>query len=162
LSVVQWLIEHRGASVTDRNMNGFTALLYAALNLRLGLMEWLMRYGGADITDTTNAGQTMWYLIAYNRGLNRLPVEQLSPLLKTMLARGVPPPYFIRQLPPSLLPLLAQGAMVMQRMPANSPWRAQRTAALNDSACGQRLIPGILAVIGGYAFVSEEELWTLA
>jgi hypothetical protein len=160
LDVLQWLIEHGRASVTERSLYGNTACLYAARSQHLEVMEWLLRHGGADINESNNNGLTVWSLLTVS-GLHRLPLDQLSPLLKTMLARGVPPPSFSSKLPTSLQPLVAQGAVVLQRMPANSPWRAQRIVALHASNCGLRLISGIVAVIDGYAAMSEEELWAL-
>jgi hypothetical protein len=39
--------------------------------------------------------------------------------------------------------------------------RAQRAAAIQASDCGQCLAPAVLAVVGGYSKVSEEELWEM-
>ena len=68
---------------------------------------------------------------------------------------------FPNDLPLSLCPLLAQGTIVRERLPAESPWRAQRTAALHASDCERHLIPGAVGIVAGYAAVSEEELWVL-
>ncbi len=70
----------------------------------------------------------------------------------------MPPPSFVTAFSP-LRWLLAQGAVILQRLPVDSVWRAHWAAAIQASDCGQRLAPAILAVVGGYAEVSEEELW---
>jgi ankyrin repeat protein len=157
LEVVQWLLAH-GSSITERSNAGRTALLCAAVQGELEVVQWLLRYGGASITDLIY-GDSVWVFVRDN--LNKTPVDQLTALLKVMIARGAAPPSFATAVPPALRPLLAQGVVIRPRLPADSLWRAQRTTALQASDCGHCLAPAVLGVLGGYAEVSEEELWEM-
>jgi hypothetical protein len=155
LNVVKWLLEH-GASITERSNSGNNAFLRAAANNQFEVVQWLMRFGGYNITDVNNRGKSVWdhmrYRFNYRFGCS-------FALLKIIVARGVPPRRFLKDLPPALQPLVTQGGVILQRMPAESAWRAQRTAELHASDCGHSLAESLVEVIGGYAEVSEEELW---
>jgi hypothetical protein len=147
----------------DREL--FTELLWAAAHGRLEIVRWLGRSRGANIDDVYNIdddghGKTGWDHMLYQA------VKQLSPLLMIILARGAPPSGFVDydayDLPRSIQELVAQGAVIRQRFPAESLWRAQRTYDLHASDCGLRLSPGTLGVIDGYSEVSEDELWSIS
>jgi hypothetical protein len=160
LNVVQWLLEN-GSSITEKSNSGNNAFLRAAANKQFEVVQWLLRFGGYNVTDVNNRGKSVWDHMRYRFNS---PFRCTVALLKLIVARGVPPRRFLDSLPPALLlddlrPLLAQGEVIRQRLPADSLWRAQRTAALHASDCGNRLAARVVEVIGGYAEVSEEELW---
>ena len=102
------------------------------------MVQWLLQAAGANIADATNDGTTVWDSI---EPALATPADELTPVVKAMLARGAPPAAFTRALPAPLQHLPAQGAVVRARLPAGSAWRARRDALLDGSACGQCLPP---------------------
>jgi hypothetical protein len=168
LGVVKWLLR----SVDN---DGRTALHQAVASGHMTIVTWLMHFvevwrcyrkiailnGCTDFDD--DQGRLLWTVLGnqINDAKTAMHIYHLRHVLKVMLARGMPPSFFINPsyLPYDLRPLLAQGAVILQRLPPDSLWRAQRTAALQASDCGQRLVAAVCSVVGGYAEMSEEELW---
>jgi ankyrin repeat protein len=65
-SIVEWLLNIGGASISDVDCEGFTALLCTTKRLHydnIVTVQWLLEYGGVDITDTTPNGKTVWGLL---------------------------------------------------------------------------------------------------
>jgi hypothetical protein len=87
-------LQAAGASITEKNDNGFSALHLAAHRGRLALLQYfLMQYGGR-ISDTTDEGETLWQLL-------RLQVAEtvaLASLLKVMVMLDDTPPEFVARL----------------------------------------------------------------
>jgi ankyrin repeat protein len=78
LSSVKYLLKH-GASITERDDDGMTALLWAAEEERLEVIQYLLSSeGGARIAETDNAGHTALLLAA---------AQSLSPIGGHMASR---------------------------------------------------------------------------
>jgi hypothetical protein len=64
LAIVKYLLEH-GAIITERDDDGMTSLLYAAVDGSLELIQYLLSSkAGASITETNNEGRTALLLAA--------------------------------------------------------------------------------------------------
>jgi ankyrin repeat protein len=61
---VQWLLSAGWASITQRDQQGHSALLYAALEGHLELVQWLLSAGGASNTERDNIGGSALLLTA--------------------------------------------------------------------------------------------------
>jgi ankyrin repeat protein len=163
LPVVQWLLKE-GAKITERDDGmGMTALLAAAFSGRMPVVQWLLRKGGANISETSRTGLTVWTALQ-NAMYNGLNLRSSS--LQALLTRAAPPETFTT-LPllgrdPSLGPYLAQGKIVRDIFPVDSPWRLRHVGLCSESDCGQQLPQGVFNTVIAYARHSEEELWAWA
>ncbi len=160
LEAVQRLVAGSYASVAEKTTGGSTVVMLAANIGNSEVVQWLLQYGGANISDCDSDGRTAWEYLW--KGLDPLnPSAGELALIKVMLARGPPPPFFTRALVPALQPVLGHGLVVCQRLPADSVWRAQRTAELYASECDRQLVLSVLTLVAGYAEASEEDVWAV-
>ena len=64
LLIVQWLLQHGGASVRERGYYDLTALLNAAEEGHHVVVQWLLQRGGATTTEGDGLGSTALLLSA--------------------------------------------------------------------------------------------------
>jgi ankyrin repeat protein len=66
LKTVQWLIEHGGSNISERDKKGTSALLYAAGCGHLRTVKWLLNEGGASIIERNIIGWSALHIAAAN------------------------------------------------------------------------------------------------
>jgi hypothetical protein len=183
LQLLQYLHPLKGgASITDTDNVGCTALLRAAMNFKPELIQWLLEYGAARITDTDNRGASVWtggwnfclpakLIDAYETDAftkdgkgefvsidgqfvpNGDTVAIVS-MLRVMVLHGGPPEALIVKLAPPLQRIVHDGARLRARLPA---YLVQRRALL-DAHCP--LLPPLLDLVLGYEEpTTTDELW---
>jgi hypothetical protein len=163
LEMVQWIVQKLGKSVTERDSNGLTVLMYAADLYQFDIVQWLIQYGGARIDDSGNEILTFWkffekLLWFYDITLS----SQWLVFVKVMLAHG--PPYIHVSHQPAKEPLkllLKHSAIVSSRFLADSTWRGLRKKEIEESDCARQLVPDLMRLVLGYESPSEEDVWGL-
>jgi hypothetical protein len=144
-----------GASVSEVNRHGDTALFAAAKGAHLQAVQWLLEYGGANIADTTSHGQTVWNLLTPSfRRRDPTAVTSCTALLHVMVLQSSPPLTLKVQLAPYYLSIVRKGAWLRAVLPAYLAWRQ---AHLEEHCF---LIAPLRAIEAGYEEpTTTEELW---
>jgi hypothetical protein len=151
LPTLIWLLEEGGANITDRDREGYSALLLSAMCGKLTTCKWLLEHGGADITDRTNAGKDVWHKLG---NLSYVNAAELTALLRVMVLWSAPPGWLVRQMSPEHAPVGEEGVRLKAALPA---YLARRRALL-DVHCP--LIAPLRALVCGYDEpTTTEELW---
>jgi hypothetical protein len=171
LEVVQYLLSSEGgASITEANDEGSTALLLAAgsgSHQGPRTVQWLLEYGGAAITDTNKQGSSVWSdsgdihilreTYEFQEGVKYVTTANTmarTAMLRVMVLHGGPPETLTTKLPPPFQRIVQDGARLRARLPA---YLAQRRALL-DAHCP--LLPPLRALVHGYEEpTTTDELW---
>jgi hypothetical protein len=160
LPTLKWLLEEGGARITERNHEGYTALLKTALNGIYPACQWLLEHGGADIAEADHVGNVVWNMLA-RRFLTRWhlcdrEVAEITAMLRVIVLKGDPPADFGLQLSqPEHTRVVEEGARLRAALPAY----LTRQRALLDDHCP--LIAPLLALVRDYDSepTTTEELW---
>ena len=154
---VQSLMREGGASITETDEFGSTALLRAAMFGRVPTVAWLLEHGGADIADVAGAGITAWSLLQRrfaNSDEDDADSAAVTALLRVMVLRGAPPVTMAARLAPEHARVVEEGARLRAALPAH----LARRRALLDAHCP--LIAPLRAMVHGYDEpTTTEELW---
>jgi hypothetical protein len=163
-----------GASITDRDNFGRTALLLAAVDPECHplVVTWLLEFGGAKITDTDKAGNSVWTGV-YQRSLKKMlkaayrdrladelfvgwtaGIPEVTAMLRVIVLRSDPSELFAEVLAPQLQQIVQDGARLRARLPA---YLTQRRALI-DVHCP---LPSPLRdLVHGYEEpTTTDELW---
>jgi hypothetical protein len=185
LEMLQYLLSAEGgASITETDEKGNTALLLAGCYCVSKKVHWLLEYGGAQITDTNNEGYSVWIMNG-EASLHNLLIDAykkdddgeytsidgeyvtidgeytpngdtsaLTAMLRVMMLHGGPPRSLTTDLAPPLQQIVQDGARLRARLPA---YRTQRRALL-DAHCP--LLPPLQDLVHGYEEpTTTDELW---
>jgi hypothetical protein len=173
LEVLQHLLSSEGgASITETNNEGNTALLLAAgagVTCHPSIVQWLLEHGGAQITDTGNDGTLLWTVprhglpdllkSAYTEGddgeyVPSRDMVEITAVLRVMVLHDGPPASLVAELAPPLQQIVQDGARLRARLPA---YRTQRRALLNAHC---PLLPPLRDLVHGYEEpTTTDELW---
>jgi hypothetical protein len=168
LATVIWLIKEGGASLTEVDDDGNTALL-CALPHNLLVATWLLEHGGADMADVNNDGQTVWDFMT-EEGCDDTSV---AALLRVMVILGAPSAEFIAgwaEVSEEYARVLEDGARLRAWLPAYIARRrvflCALPAYLGDPQAqlgGQvLLLPTVLwALISSFDALTTEKTWTM-
>ena len=155
--MVQWLLIVGGASITERDDLGFSALLIAALDGRLRVLQWLLAEGGADIDAHTNEGITIWWLLSTPHSCLLTPESdhEFISLMRVMLVKKDPPPDYVALLRlPATLEVVRQGALLRARLPG---YLAQRQTLIRTHVALPPMV--LVEMVAAYAEPSVDDLW---
>jgi hypothetical protein len=104
-----------GASITERNDKGYSALLLAISRRRVTTAQWLLEEGGASIEETTTAGHMVWSVLLELRDVD---ADALPSLLKVMVLFADAPPDFAAKLSPVHAELATRGRQLLVQLPS--------------------------------------------
>jgi hypothetical protein len=142
-AMVQWLLEHGGAQITDTNDNG--ASMWSSDLLRR-LPKMLKRAYTKD-----DDGEYVTINGAYVPGEYMI---EITAMLRVMVLHGGPPASLVAELAPPLQQIVQDGARLRARLPA---YLTQRQALL-DAHCP--LLPPLRDLVHGYEEpTTTDELW---
>jgi hypothetical protein len=147
---VQWLLAAGGATITERDDKGNSALLMAAYNGHVATAQWLLEKGGANIHETNAAGQTVWKCLQ----LNGADANALALLLKVMVLLADALPDFVAQLSPAHADLATRGRQLRAQLP--SYLEQQRALVVAHCPLPAALQP----IVYGLAAPTAEDMWT--
>jgi hypothetical protein len=152
-----------GARITERDQQGNTALLLAAINRHSNwaldavgrkasftTCQWLLNHGGADIADANDGGETIWTLLAEMAfkicPLHEYVADWITARLRVYVLRGAPmAECMVRLRRPEHARVVEEGARLRAALPA---YLVRRRALLNAHC---PLIAPLLALVCRYA-----------
>ena len=138
IPIIEWLLTEGGATISEVDGDGWTALLFAACRSGeeepLQPVQWLLEHGGANITDVMPDGRTVWdllerFLIADSGSQQDHDSVAVTALLRVMVLRQAPPADLTARLSPEHRLVVEEGARLRAGLPA---YLVQRHALLNS------------------------------
>jgi hypothetical protein len=148
----------QGASITERDADGWSVLEYAATNSRYTAMWWLLTDAGAILSkEGNNAHDTIWDTLQFpsqNSYAAQSPLAtELSALLKVMVMLEDAPSTFVARLSPKHAKLCTQGWQLRAHLPS---YRDRQKAKI-VAHCP---LPSVLQVLViSYAATTPEDMW---
>jgi hypothetical protein len=141
-----------GASITERDADGWGVLVYAARNAQYTAMQWLLLEGGASIGEVgLYFNETIWNELTF-RSQNPCTV-QLSALLKVMVMLEDAPMSFLARISRQDHELCDRGRQLRAQLP--SYLEQQRGTIVRNCP-----LPAVLQfVVIAYAKITPEEMW---
>jgi hypothetical protein len=158
LPTLKWLLKEGGARITERDHEGYTALLLGTMKGNFTVCQWLLEHGGANIAETADNGRTVWTMLGSHLFEANVHIaDDVTALLRVMVVRGAPSADFelVADLSQEHVRVLEEGAKLRAALPA---YLARRQALLHPHC---PLIPPLLALIHAYdpGPTTTEELW---
>jgi hypothetical protein len=145
------VLQAAGASITEKDDYGCSALHYAASYGNLSLLQNLLQEAGARISDETNDVETVWDFV----GLQGADPVALTSLLKVMvMLDDAPPPFVVDLLAPAHAELATRGLRFRAQLP--SYLEQQRASIFRD--CPLPLV--LLPIVAEYTATTPEDMWT--
>jgi hypothetical protein len=166
LDIIHWLIAEGGADVTKTAGDGLTVLMHTITKSNFPGAQLLIEHG-ASMTAVTPSAKNAWDLLGQalvphsRHGFIEfiLKAREAIALLRAMLVRGDPPPYFQEQMlviapQMDLAKTVRDGSRLQARLPA---YLIQRRGLL-DANCP--LLPPLQHLVSGCEEpTTTEELW---
>jgi hypothetical protein len=144
------VLQAAGASITEKDDYGCSALHYAASYGNLSLLQNLLQEAGARISDETNDVETVWDLL----GLPGANPVALTSLLKIMVMLDDAPPTFVVGLSPANAELTTRGRHFRAQLPS---YLEQQRASVFEHCPMPRVL---LTIISEYAATTPDDMWT--
>jgi ankyrin repeat protein len=142
-------LQSAGASTTEKDYDGWSALHYAAHNGRLSLSQYFFEEVGASFSDAIDEGNTVWAMLK----LKIADPVALGSLLKVMVMLDDAPPAFVAKLSTAHAELTTRGRHLRTQLPSHL--EQQRASVLKHCPLPAVLLP----IVAEYAATTPEDMY---